>query len=133
MESPSTSRMDDTVSTTKTDGFRISLELIMLPLTPPLDLFDTPPTNFCDEFAHLQYFFVPQQVPEPRVAIIGVGYIGAQLVKAFSRHYIVIAFDLSESRLQEVCQELRGLQITYTVDPAHYGTKLVYSSHIYLK
>ncbi|KAH9877747.1 hypothetical protein J1614_002964 [Plenodomus biglobosus] len=94
---------------------------ISLPPTPPPDSFDTEPIEFRDEFAHLQKFFnntTEQPVPKPLVAIIGVGYVGAQLVEAFAKHYNVIAYDLSKRRLEEVYQHLKGLPVTYTVDPA---------------
>ena len=42
----------------------------------------------------------------PVVAVIGVGYVGLHLVKAFSQHYKVIAFDVSQQRLQYVANQL---------------------------
>ncbi|KAJ4860618.1 UDP-glucose/GDP-mannose dehydrogenase family, central domain-containing protein [Trichoderma breve] len=37
---------------------------------------------------------------EPRVAVIGVGYVGEHLVDVFSRRFNVIGFDVSESRVK---------------------------------
>ena len=50
----------------------------------------------------------------PVVAVIGVGYVGTHLVEAFAHHYRVVAFDLSEKRLQEVAKQLEGLPIKFT-------------------
>jgi UDP-N-acetyl-D-mannosaminuronate dehydrogenase len=50
----------------------------------------------------------------PVVAVIGVGYVGTHLVRAFAQKYRVLAFDVSENRLSEVAQELKGLLVQYT-------------------
>jgi len=57
-----------------------------------------------------------QSPPDPQtlVAVIGVGYVGTHLVEAFSQHYNVIAYDLSEKRLQAVAEQLKGLPIKFT-------------------
>lgn len=53
----------------------------------------------------------------PLVAIIGVGYVGLHLVTAFSKHYNVVAFDISQKRLAAVADQLpkRG-NLTLTSD-----------------
>jgi threonine dehydrogenase-like Zn-dependent dehydrogenase len=42
----------------------------------------------------------------PLVAVLGIGYVGLHLVEAFSKHYQIIAFDISEKRLARVAEEL---------------------------
>jgi UDP-N-acetyl-D-mannosaminuronate dehydrogenase len=56
----------------------------------------------------------------PLVAVIGVGYVGLHLVTAFSRHYNVIAFDISEKRLASVADQLpKTANLTLTSDTSH--------------
>lgn len=42
----------------------------------------------------------------PLVAVLGVGYVGMQLVTAFAQHYDVVAYDVSEKRLKTIAGEL---------------------------
>jgi nucleotide sugar dehydrogenase len=49
----------------------------------------------------------------PVVAVLGVGYVGLHLVEAFSRHYKVIAFDVSQKRLDVVGEDLKDNSSVY--------------------
>lgn len=52
--------------------------------------------------------------PDPVIAVVGVGYVGVQLVEAFARHYRVLAFDINKDRLLEVANQLDRLPIKFT-------------------
>ena len=59
----------------------------------------------------------------PLVAVIGVGYVGLHLVTGFSKHYNVIAFDLSQKRLESVAGELLpNARLCLTSDPSRLGS-----------
>lgn len=59
----------------------------------------------------------------PLVAVIGVGYVGLHLVTGFSKHYDVIAFDLSQKRLDSVASELLpNSRLSLTSDPSRLGS-----------
>jgi UDP-glucose/GDP-mannose dehydrogenase family, NAD binding domain len=59
----------------------------------------------------------------PLVAVIGVGYVGLHLVTGFSKHYDVIAFDLSQRRLDSVASELLpNPHLSFTSDPSRLGS-----------
>ena len=82
-----------------------------------------PPTPPPEDNISLQWTSTPPQSqietssptePSPIVAVIGVGYVGTHLVEAFAHHYNVLAFDLSEKRLQDVAEQLKGLPIKFT-------------------
>lgn len=60
------------------------------PLTPPV-----PPPEVSRE-------------DSPFVAVIGIGYIGTHLVKAFSPHYPVIGYDVSSRRIGQLRDEYQG-------------------------
>ncbi|KAK4937717.1 hypothetical protein LTR10_021727 [Elasticomyces elasticus] len=90
---------------------------------------DTPPPE--------SYFRSPgsvQSTPvtedEPAlVAVIGVGYVGIQLVTAFAKHYRVIAYDISEKRIKTIAQTLKDLPlVTCTTNP----TELAGATHFLL-
>ncbi|KAI1611299.1 polysaccharide biosynthesis protein vipA/tviB [Exophiala viscosa] len=72
----------------------------------------------------------PVNEDEPAlVAVIGVGYVGIQLVTAFAEHYRVIAFDISEKRINTVAQTLKAFpSITCTTNP----TQLADATHFLL-
>jgi UDP-N-acetyl-D-galactosamine dehydrogenase len=64
----------------------------------------------------------------PSIAIIGLGYVGLPLALAFSRHYSVTAYDLSETRIAELkdgfdrtgevdASQLKSVKLTLTGDP----------------
>jgi UDP-N-acetyl-D-mannosaminuronate dehydrogenase len=58
----------------------------------------------------------------PLVAVIGVGYVGLHLVTGFSKHYDVIAFDLSQKRLDSLASELLpNPHLSFTSDPSRLG------------
>jgi len=59
----------------------------------------------------------------PVVAVLGVGYVGFHLVTAFSSHYKVIAFDVSEKRLATVAGQLSNTSnVSLTSDSSHLAT-----------
>jgi hypothetical protein len=59
----------------------------------------------------------------PLVAVIGVGYVGLHLVSGFSKHYNVIAFDLSQKRLDALSSELLpNPRLSLTSDPSRLGS-----------
>jgi len=59
----------------------------------------------------------------PLVAVIGVGYVGLHLVTGFSKHYNVIAFDLSQKRLESVAGELLpNPRLSLTSDPSRLSS-----------
>ncbi|KAF2825497.1 nucleotide sugar dehydrogenase [Ophiobolus disseminans] len=62
----------------------------------------------------------------PIVAVVGVGYVGRHLVETFAHHYDVIAYDVSDKRLDIMAEELKGLGIRFTSSP----TELRKASHI---
>lgn len=56
----------------------------------------------------------------PLVAVVGVGYVGLHLIRAFSKHYKVIAFDISAKRIAQVADELEdNVDIHFTSDESH--------------
>ena len=56
----------------------------------------------------------------PLVAVIGIGYVGLHLITAFARHYAVIAFDISQTRLSSVADQLpKTANLTLTSDASH--------------
>lgn len=93
----------------------IAVSTVSLPPTPPAENADEStiwtsdgPTS-SERQAEMQ-----STLPESVVAVIGVGYVGTHLVEAFAGHYKVIAFDLSQERLDKVSKHLRGLPIHFT-------------------
>lgn len=55
------------------------------------------------------------------VAVIGCGYVGTHLIQAFSRHYEVLGFDVSENRLELLREQFQseGTNATLTTNPEH--------------
>ncbi|KNG48304.1 nucleotide sugar dehydrogenase [Stemphylium lycopersici] len=90
-----------------------------LPLTPPPEETNDSPFWTTQETVQLEeaQTLSPSE-PESIVAVIGVGYVGTHLVEAFAGHYNVIAFDLSNKRLEEVSKQLTGLPIQFTSNAA---------------
>lgn len=39
---------------------------------------------------------------EPKIAVIGLGYVGLPLAVALSKHYTVVGYDISEHRIREI-------------------------------
>jgi UDP-N-acetyl-D-galactosamine dehydrogenase len=54
----------------------------------------------------------------PRLAIIGLGYVGLPLALAFGRHYPTIGFDVRRERIQELC---KGHDSTLESQPDEFG------------
>ncbi|KAK4496865.1 hypothetical protein PRZ48_011314 [Zasmidium cellare] len=85
-------------------------QILRLPVTPPL----TPPCeplstrSSCDYLGDLALSTTsdPSFYNKPVVAVIGTGYVGLHLVEAFSSAYEVIAFDVSQRRLDEIAPTL---------------------------
>ncbi|PTB46026.1 hypothetical protein M441DRAFT_128238 [Trichoderma asperellum CBS 433.97] len=46
--------------------------------------------------------------PEPLVAVIGVGYVGEHLTDVFSRCFNVLGYDVSETRVKDLCAKYSG-------------------------
>ncbi|KAF4635206.1 hypothetical protein G7Y89_g2888 [Cudoniella acicularis] len=64
-----------------------------------------------------QEIYLRKDSKDPVVAVIGVGYVGFQLVEAFSKHYPVIAFDASVGRVATIQKQLKGIHsVTCTSD-----------------
>jgi UDP-glucose/GDP-mannose dehydrogenase family, NAD binding domain len=67
---------------------------------------DTPPPEDISEAyfnsAKSQSVFPVIDDKPPLVAVIGVGYVGIQLVTSFAEYYNVIAFDVSEERIKAI-------------------------------
>lgn len=55
----------------------------------------------------------------PLVAVIGCGYVGTHLIQAFSSHYEVLGFDVSEQRLELLREQFHseGTKATLTTNP----------------
>lgn len=62
-----------------------------------------------------------------KISIIGMGYVGLPLALSFSKHFEVIGFDISETRISELnngidrtnessSQELAGISVFFTTD-----------------
>jgi nucleotide sugar dehydrogenase len=56
----------------------------------------------------------------PLVAVIGVGYVGIQLVTSFAQYYNVIAFDVSEKRIKAIAPMMQQYpSVTCSTSPRH--------------
>ncbi|KAI8932143.1 hypothetical protein NX059_011026 [Plenodomus lindquistii] len=111
----------NTTAAPKKNHNTITLDVVALPHAQCSNSLTSDPVKIRDEFAYSQNVSASISEPtkqNPLVAVVGVGYVGAHLVEAFAKYYDVIACDLSERRLQEVHRQLKGLSITYTVNPA---------------
>jgi UDP-N-acetyl-D-mannosaminuronate dehydrogenase len=49
-----------------------------------------------------------KQLYRPVVAVVGVGYVGTHLVEAFAKVYTVVAFDVSEQRVEQLARQYQG-------------------------
>lgn len=78
-------------------------------LASPFD--DTPPETPLNESQ--ASLLIGNSVDEPVVAVLGVGYVGLHLVEAFSRHYKVVAFDVSQKRLDTIALGLKDVSNIY--------------------
>ena len=50
----------------------------------------------------------------PRIAVIGLGYVGLPLAVALARHFQVLGFDINQERVKELKS---GVDRTNEVDP----------------
>lgn len=56
---------------------------------------------------------------DPIIAVIGVGYIGLELVSAFARVYNnIIAFDINSQRIEEIRADLAKKNVKATSNPS---------------
>ncbi|KAF2794229.1 nucleotide sugar dehydrogenase [Melanomma pulvis-pyrius CBS 109.77] len=94
----------------------VTVDVVSLPPTPPPEVSSSPLWS-SNAYENQQEELSPTE-SNSVVAVIGVGYVGTHLVEAFASRYNVIAFDLSERRLQEVSSQLKGLPIHFTSSPA---------------
>lgn len=86
---------------------------VALPPSPPPEAENFPVHQVRHSYDH-QRPTLTSSGPNPVVAVIGVGYVGARLVEAFAHYYKVVAFDLSDRRLHEVADQLNNLPIQFT-------------------
>jgi UDP-N-acetyl-D-galactosamine dehydrogenase len=63
-------------------------------------------------------------ISNPKIAIIGLGYVGLPLAVAFAEKYAVVGFDINEQRVDELSQ---GKDHTLEVDDEHLKRVLVNS------
>ena len=72
---------------------------------------DTPPPEDISEAyfnsAGYQSVLPVLEDEPPLVAVIGVGYVGIQLVTSFAEYYKVIAFDVSEKRMRDIAPTMQ--------------------------
>ena len=52
-------------------------------------------------------------VPNPRIAVIGLGYVGLPLARLFATKYAVVGFDVKEERISEL---KKGIDATLEID-----------------
>ena len=73
----------------------------------------------------------------PRIAVIGLGYVGLPLAVALSRHYRVVGFDIDEDRIEEIRighdrtaevedRVLRSVTTTFTAETADLSGHDIY-------
>ncbi len=88
-----------------------------LPITPPPEQDTSEPVLFNRrEVASFPSDISPED--DPRVAVLGIGYVGTHLVSSFSSKYPVIAFDVSERRIAQLqAEQSSESNISYTTDP----------------
>jgi UDPglucose 6-dehydrogenase/UDP-N-acetyl-D-galactosamine dehydrogenase len=55
---------------------------------------------------------------EKVVCIVGLGYVGLPLAKAFSRHLKVIGYDIDEKKIEKLSNENDEQNIEFTADPS---------------
>ncbi|CAK3943268.1 nucleotide sugar dehydrogenase [Lecanosticta acicola] len=98
------------------------------PLTPPCDSLSR--SSSCDYLGDLGLSSTsgPVNYAQPTVAVIGTGYVGLHLVEAFSSAYEVIAFDISNQRIQEIRPTLpSNVTCTSNVDDLSRATHFLMS------
>ena len=55
------------------------------------------------------------------VCIVGLGYVGLPLAKAFSRHLKVIGYDVDEEKVKELNSESEDENLRFTMDESKIG------------
>ena len=50
---------------------------------------------------------------QPRIAVIGLGYVGLPLARLFATKYSVVGFDINQKRVQEI---QKGIDTTLEVE-----------------
>jgi len=55
------------------------------------------------------------------VCIVGLGYVGLPLAKAFSRHLKVIGYDVDEEKVKELNGENEDENLRFTMDGSKIG------------
>jgi UDP-N-acetyl-D-galactosamine dehydrogenase len=77
-------------------------------------------------------------IPDPaKIAVVGLGYVGLPLALAFARHFPVIGFDTSDTRVQALAAgndqtgevtaaDLEGSSLSYHADPSAIAAQDVY-------
>ena len=82
-----------------------------LPITPPPERLEEAAAEELEASQPVTPF------QKPQVAVIGVGYVGFNLVAEFAEHYDVVAFDVSKERLATVAKQLsHHSSITWTTE-----------------
>ncbi|UNI22944.1 hypothetical protein JDV02_008787 [Purpureocillium takamizusanense] len=87
---------------------------------PERSYYDLTPEDDIVEFhnVHLPSEDATERVNDPIVAIIGVGYVGEQLVDNFSSAYEVLGYDVSEARISKLKQVFQGNnRVRFTRNP----------------
>ena len=52
------------------------------------------------------------------VCVVGLGYVGLPLAKAFSKHLKVIGFDIDEEKVKRLSESNNEENIEFTADPS---------------
>ena len=115
MASIITSLGSDPLYHEKKDIPSITIEALPTPPITPPELAQAVPKHSTPYFDQIEET-ATQDVPKPTVAVIGTGYVGLHLVEAFSTAYDVIAFDISQKRVEEI-QPTVADNVTCTSDP----------------
>ena len=55
------------------------------------------------------------------VCVVGLGYVGLPLAKAFSRHLKVIGYDVDEEKVKELNGENKEENLRFTMDESKIG------------
>ena len=58
---------------------------------------------------------------EAVVCVVGLGYVGLPLAKAFSRHLKVIGYDVDEEKVKELNGENKEENLRFTMDESKIG------------
>ena len=61
---------------------------------------------------------MPDKLKESRVCVVGLGYVGLPLARAFSHHFKVIGFDINQKRVAELNLEKTSDNLMIVDDPS---------------